>query len=59
MQAADEYEFLADKFKTQPVITDTYPIEMVMTFQFFHGSYCSQVFCQFHLIDDLTDTAQQ
>ena len=59
MEAADEYEFIADELKTQPVITDTYPIEMVMTFQFFHGSDCGQAFCLFHLIYDLTDTAQQ
>ena len=44
MQAADEYEFGADECKTQPVISDTYPIVMVVAFQFFHGPDADEAF---------------
>ena len=59
MQAADEYQFVADEFKTQPVISDTYPIVMVVAFQFFHGPDADGAFRLFHLIDDLTHAGQQ
>ena len=59
MQTADEYEFVADEFKTQPVISDVYPIVMAVAFEFFHGSNANGAFRLFHLIDDLTHAGQQ